>query len=1212
MKSIESLKNYGIFNDQVSFFIDELEKEIRIFCDAGRYIRPVLTVENNELKLKPSHINFSWYDLVDQGYIKYIDSNEVEQSVIAMNVSDLKQYPENKYNYCEIHPSTMLGICSAVIPYSNHIQNPRLVYQSSMVKQALGVYSLSHKNRFDTVAHVLHYPQKPLVNTRYDKMFKYDEMLTGCNPIVAIACYGSYNVEDSLIWNKSSVDRGMFVHTCYKTITCEENKKTNNSIEIIELPSEKIRMNGSDYSKLGPDGVVVKGAHVYKGDVIIGKTVTKSKKENEDINEYSVTVGVGEEGIVDDVWDGFNESGERMVKVKIRQLRTPEVGDKASCFEISTDILTTTGWKSCKDVTKLDKVATLQNNKLFYEHPLNIFEYDYEGDMYHLETQQLDILVTPNHKLYIQGRQDGRRKPGGFQLVRADQAFGKRVSHKKDAEWEASNAETITFEACLGYEQKTVNMKDWLYFLGIWFAEGWASGTNSSGSISIAGNKPRVQKKLFEVLENMDIKYSFYEKNKKIGIYNKQLYLHMKQMSVGAVNKTFPKYIWSVSKEESKCLLEGLLLGYGAQNSQSISWNYYTSSIKLADDVQRLALHCGYSANIRLSKKCIVGRDNIVMKDGRIVHQNYDNYKVSIITKKNTPTVNYGHVKNQNTQIEEWVSYKGRIYCLEVPGNVVYVRRNGKGYWSGNSRSSQKGVCGIMMSQEDMPYTSQGIVPDLIMNPHCFTKDTPISLYSGLSKYISNMKSNGGECVWSHDKKSGLTSSYNLSSGCGGVKKIVKLTLEDGRTIRCTPDHKFYINGDWIEAQNIKLNRDNLSIGLEGVFDKNYEDELEWNYDIFSMESEIEREKSLAFARLLGYISSKYNRVQSYVSFESFIDADVCRKDIYLLCGEFIKIYVRTDKQYFLIIPNIAIILMQKLFPNILINSPKSFIREYLASLLGGRSLCLEKNSSIKLSHYKNNANICNYLNEFNVNAYIKNNYIIIEDVINFCEKIGIRYSIEKMYKLELYKTYIRIRTRLNKLLENISIIKFVEGQINFSSFEAYVKKIGIEKFPKNNSEVIPTFNLKVISRIQDGEENTWCFNVKDYNNFLACGITVSNSQPSRMSISQLLECLSGKVASLSGNIKDSTIFTESSTNPTETIAKELQNYGFQRYGNERMYCGFTGEMFEASIFIGPTYYQRLKHLVKDKWHSRARGNTTLMHNQPVEGEKPTCFYKNR
>lgn len=964
MEEIENFKNCGIFNDQVSYFIDDLEKEIRVFCDGGRYIRPVFTVEGKKLKIKPQDIKLSWRELVVQGYIKYIDSNEVEHSVIAMNISDLLQYPENPYKYCEIHPSAMLGVCSAVIPYSNHIQNPRLVYQSSMVKQALGIYALSYKNRFDTVAHVLHYPQKPLVGTRYDKMLKYDDMLTGCNPIVAIACYGSYNVEDSLIWNKASVDRGMFVHTCYKTITCEENKKTNNSIEVIEIPPEKLRTNGADYSKLGPSGVVVKGAHVYKGDIIIGKTITKSKKEDEDITEYSVAVGTGEEGIVDDVWDGYNEDGERMVKVKIRQLRIPEVGDKAS------------------------------------------------------------------------------------------------------------------------------------------------------------------------------------------------------------------------------------------------------------------------------------------------------------------------------------------------------------------SRSSQKGVCGIMLSQEDMPYTSQGIVPDLIMNPHCFTKDTPISLYSGLSKYISNMKSDGGECVWSHDKKSGLTSSYNLSSGCGGVKKIVKLTLEDGRTIRCTPDHKFYINGDWVEAQNIKLNQDNLSMGLEGVFDKNFGDEEYWKYDIFSMSSEIDREKSLAFARLLGYtladgticLTSR-NEYRCNISFGTLTDAEICKKDIYLLSrmSPAISTNVSTIGKGTCFIVNVPSIITQIIvklegitigrrtqqistWPLILDSAPKSFVREFLAGLFGGDGhapyLKGDHAQEIRFSQSTNKKyekefmakmeKLCSYLNLFDVEACIErtryvnsmnstqdemaNIYIIVKNTLKFCEEIGMRYCIEKMYRLELYKSYKNLQNKvkaqsmellnlvddfyksntLEKSLllareelytkrKNIPLNEYyslgTKYQIEsrrrscrskevlhlsykyFPTFKKYIEQLGVSKayssseyFLERRASVLPTYNLKVLGRVEDGEENTWCFNVKDYNNFLACGITVTNSQPSRMSVSQLLECLSGKVASLSGNFVDSTTFCQSSTNPVETIANELQKYGFQKYGNERMYSGYTGEMLEASIFIGPTYYQRLKHLVKDKWHSRARGNTTLMHLQPNEG----------
>lgn len=191
-KELKEMRDVGIFSNQVSFYYDEEDMEIRIFCDHGRYMRPVLKVnEGNILALQKRDVEeMSWSDMLTNGIVCYIDSNEVENSLIAMTPEDLQKYGNHNYDYCEIHPSAMLGVCSAVIPYPEHNQSPRLVYQSSMVKQALGVYSLAFKQRFDTVTHVMHYPQKPLVSTKFDKMLKFDEMLSGCNPIVAVATYG--------------------------------------------------------------------------------------------------------------------------------------------------------------------------------------------------------------------------------------------------------------------------------------------------------------------------------------------------------------------------------------------------------------------------------------------------------------------------------------------------------------------------------------------------------------------------------------------------------------------------------------------------------------------------------------------------------------------------------------------------------------------------------------------------------------------------------------------------------------------------------------------------------------------------------------------------------------------------------------------------------------------------------------------------------------
>ncbi len=327
--SLIEFRKVGIFSNQVSFYYENDDNEIRVFSDHGRYLRPVLKVnEGNMLALSKTHIkeDVKWSNLVESDIIRYVDSNEVENSLIAMNPDDLIKYGNQSYDYCEIHPACMLGVCSAVIPYPEHNQSPRLVYQSSMVKQALGVYALSFKQRFDTVVHVMHYPQKPMVSTKFDKMLKYDEMLSGCNPIVAIATYGGWNQEDSVMLNKSSVDRGMFVHTCYKTLLCEENKKTNCSYERVEVPPPKSQNKSFNYSKLGENGIVKAGTPVVKGDIIVGKTLTKVQ-EDEKV-DCSIAIGNGEEGIIDAIWEGANEEGYKMVKVRIRQLRTPEVGDK--------------------------------------------------------------------------------------------------------------------------------------------------------------------------------------------------------------------------------------------------------------------------------------------------------------------------------------------------------------------------------------------------------------------------------------------------------------------------------------------------------------------------------------------------------------------------------------------------------------------------------------------------------------------------------------------------------------------------------------------------------------------------------------------------------------------------------------------------------------------------------------------------------------------
>ena len=132
---------------------------------------------------------------------------------------------------------------------------------------------------------------------------------------------------------------------------------------------------------------------------------------------------------------------------------------------------------------------------------------------------------------------------------------------------------------------------------------------------------------------------------------------------------------------------------------------------------------------------------------------------------------------------------------------------------------------------------------------------------------------------------------------------------------------------------------------------------------------------------------------------------------------------------------------------------------------------------------------------------------------------------------------------------------------------------------------------------------------VSENHSFIANGVVSHNCIPSRMTINQLMECVLGKSCALNGEFGDATPFTKNSVNISEKLCDKLKNSGYERHGFEQLYSGFTGEPIEAQIFIGPTYYQRLKHMVSDKIHSRAQGHVTTLHRQPLEGAWSTPIY---
>ena len=341
--NIKVMRRSLLIPKEISIVRDIPNREVKFYTDHGRVQRPLFIVDDNRLMLKKQHVvrlqdherqdymNFD--DTLKEGLVEFLDVEEEETSMIAMNVGDLENRDYcSTYTHCEIHPSMILGVCASIIPFPDHNQSPRNCYQSAMGKQAMGVYWSNYQIRMDTLAHVLYYPQKPLVITRALDFLHFKELPAGCNAVVAIACYTGYNQEDSVIMSQAAIDRGFFRSVFYRTYwdTCKNG-------ETFEIPDSTVvgRRHG-DYTKLDIDGLIFPGKNVLGDDIIIGKTALPRRSFDAEIDDQtnlikkddSTSLRHSEKGIIDSVILTSNEEGDSFTKVKMRAIRIPQIGDK--------------------------------------------------------------------------------------------------------------------------------------------------------------------------------------------------------------------------------------------------------------------------------------------------------------------------------------------------------------------------------------------------------------------------------------------------------------------------------------------------------------------------------------------------------------------------------------------------------------------------------------------------------------------------------------------------------------------------------------------------------------------------------------------------------------------------------------------------------------------------------------------------------------------
>ena len=794
-KEFQEMKLKGIFDRKnVSIIVDHQVFEVRIYCDSGRLVRPVLRVEDNEIVLKKEHLNqislnksnratkiTTWEEFINKHpyVVEYICMEQQPYLMIAEtskkvefmrkrmvdSISKVKNIKSNhtdnrydefsfsRYTHCEIHPSLLLGEIIASMQFCNHTPGTRNMFQYAQGKQAMGIPTDVYRHRYD-LCFVAYNPQRRMVTTRASKYTMAEQLPAGENAIVAIATYTGYNQEDAIVINETAFQRGKYNAMYLKKIpiSIQKNMSTGGD-DIFMKPNadELVDKRTVNYEMLNDEGYAPEESPVDFGTVLFGKvTPINNPVGNKKYKDSSESYKQHVPGYVDRVEIKIqNPDGYELRKMSVRTERIPNCGDKFCCYDDQTEILTDDGWILFKDLTRDHKVASLVDDgkTLVYQHPTKIMKFDYDGKMYRVKSQHVDLMVTPNHRMWLK-----KRDHAEFEIIKAEDTFNKAVKYQKNVEnydpLESfgptsrikKNKFIIPEDEDMELDELKLDLDAFVEFFGIWLAEGCLL---RDYAVSFAAHKQRVKDRLVVLSEIMGLEFRRHktddgERNAWI-FPNKVLtnYFHKNFRVSNAQYKHIPLWAYKLDKERAKILIYGMMLGDGhvvKHNNTTIKNTvtdvYDTSSVNLKDNFQRLCLHAGLSCNYVIKNK--KGETATIKngdREGEEITTTTDHYRLTVNKSQNTPEIN-----RKNGKKDSWVKYKGKIYSCAVPnvhpnknkkgkisdGGIVYVRRNNKPVWCGQSQHGNKGTIGLQLNAGDMPFTSDGMTPDIIINPHAF------------------------------------------------------------------------------------------------------------------------------------------------------------------------------------------------------------------------------------------------------------------------------------------------------------------------------------------------------------------------------------------------------------------------------------------------------------------------------------------------------------
>ena len=543
-------------------------------------------------------------------------------------------------------------------------------------------------------------------------------MALGLNARTAFSSYRGQNFEDAIVVSEDFAKRARSEHMYQHTLDRDPDTQVNKRIFQGLFPAKYTK---EQLKKYDDDGIILPGQKIESGEPVIlaakqRKTGPRLGRRQHSWGDASVYWEHEDGGEVTDV-----HKGKDGINVLVKTTQPLKEGDKL-CYSPDTEALTATGWKSIGEITEQDAVASLTAEGLIeYLHPVAVQQFQHSGKMYSLETTQVSLCVTPNHHLYAQKIYAGYYTHNPYQLIEANKIFGKKYRLKRDGVWHGVNPEVVILPAVQvkagqsGHGVRTIPAQHipapvYAMLLGAFLSEGNIFDSGASGrGFEITQIKPASRARLLATLDVIGIKYNANCKAGKIRIFGLQWFLHFRQFGK-CWEKFIPPEVFNWDTQTLKILYEWLMWGDGCRNGSSHS--YCTTSKQLADDMQRLVLHIGLSANIDIQPATT----------GMIKGKQYNFrqcYRLSVYRNKNNPEINHGHRKTQNGQCEQWVQMQTPVHCVTLPKNhVLYVRRNGKPVWCGNSgRYGNKGVVGKIIPTAQMPQDSEGRPFEILLNP---------------------------------------------------------------------------------------------------------------------------------------------------------------------------------------------------------------------------------------------------------------------------------------------------------------------------------------------------------------------------------------------------------------------------------------------------------------------------------------------------------------